>query len=391
MAGDRKISDMDSIAWGSIPSSAFTPVVDPTETDEEMQNKKFLIQNIKDTYIPVAVEGVANGVATLNSSVKVVQEPASKAQASGIASLDGSSKVVQDPANSTATPTASKIPIADGNGKLDSWTTATATPAASVISKSDTNGKLDSWITDGTTSAKGKVQLQDSISNETGKAITPNAIYAQITATPTGSKTPIADSGGFLDNWIKGANNKVFGSTAPYNPSALHPCGSIRSADITVQTIPTGTLWAFPCYEKRGSVISKLAVRRNSGGANGRAGIYSDLGTNRLPNSLLADLGSTTLSPSNGLTYWTANYTIPSSGVYWYVVTVDNGLPMSGVVDLDGLLGFYEDGSPNPSITKIICIKSSFVYGTLPSTFPTPSLCLFGELVPLLLRTYTSL
>jgi len=44
----------------------------------------------------------------------------SKAQASGLASLDGSSKVVQNPANATATPTASKIPIADGAGKLDS-------------------------------------------------------------------------------------------------------------------------------------------------------------------------------------------------------------------------------------------------------------------------------
>jgi len=45
----------------------------------------------------------------------------SKAAASGLASLDGSSKVVQDPANATATPTASKIPIADGSGTLNSW------------------------------------------------------------------------------------------------------------------------------------------------------------------------------------------------------------------------------------------------------------------------------
>jgi len=49
-----------------------------------------------------------------------------KALASGLASLDGSSKVVQDPANATATPTASKIPIADGSGKLDGWVTLTA-------------------------------------------------------------------------------------------------------------------------------------------------------------------------------------------------------------------------------------------------------------------------
>ena len=39
--------------------------------------------------------------------------------ASGVASLNGSTKVVEDPANATATPTASKIPIADGSGNLD--------------------------------------------------------------------------------------------------------------------------------------------------------------------------------------------------------------------------------------------------------------------------------
>jgi len=41
-----------------------------------------------------------------------------KAAASGVASLDAASLVVQNPANATATPTASKIPIADASGKL---------------------------------------------------------------------------------------------------------------------------------------------------------------------------------------------------------------------------------------------------------------------------------
>ena len=47
-----------------------------------------------------------------------------KAAASGLASLDGSSLVVQNPANATATPTASKIPIADGSGLLNGWISA---------------------------------------------------------------------------------------------------------------------------------------------------------------------------------------------------------------------------------------------------------------------------
>lgn len=49
-----------------------------------------------------------------------------KAVASGLASLDASSLVVQNPANATATPTASKIPIADESGKLNGWVDASA-------------------------------------------------------------------------------------------------------------------------------------------------------------------------------------------------------------------------------------------------------------------------
>lgn len=46
-----------------------------------------------------------------------------KAAASGLASLDASTLVVQNPANATATPTASKIPIADGSALIDGWVT----------------------------------------------------------------------------------------------------------------------------------------------------------------------------------------------------------------------------------------------------------------------------
>lgn len=46
-----------------------------------------------------------------------------KDAASGVPSLTAGSLVTQNPANATATPTASKIPIADGSGKLDGWLT----------------------------------------------------------------------------------------------------------------------------------------------------------------------------------------------------------------------------------------------------------------------------
>lgn len=45
----------------------------------------------------------------------------SKAAANGLASLNASSKVVQNPASSASTPAASKIPIADANGQLNDW------------------------------------------------------------------------------------------------------------------------------------------------------------------------------------------------------------------------------------------------------------------------------
>jgi hypothetical protein len=51
---------------------------------------------------------------------------ASKAAAEGLASLNALSTVVQNPANATATATASKIPIADGSGTLNTWVTSPA-------------------------------------------------------------------------------------------------------------------------------------------------------------------------------------------------------------------------------------------------------------------------
>lgn len=57
----------------------------------------------------------------------------SKAAASGLASLNASTKVVEDPANATATPTQNKIPIADGvGGKLAVGWLPTGTGATEV-------------------------------------------------------------------------------------------------------------------------------------------------------------------------------------------------------------------------------------------------------------------
>lgn len=64
----------------------------------------------------------------------------SKAAASGLASLNSSSKVVQDPANATATPTASKIVQADGTGKIATGWVPDLSATYATAAKGVTNG-----------------------------------------------------------------------------------------------------------------------------------------------------------------------------------------------------------------------------------------------------------
>lgn len=59
----------------------------------------------------------------LETAIGLKLDASEKSAANGVASLNASSLVVQNPANATAVPTASKIPIADGSGKLDGWVT----------------------------------------------------------------------------------------------------------------------------------------------------------------------------------------------------------------------------------------------------------------------------
>lgn len=54
----------------------------------------------------------------IDTALAAKQSLSEKGAASGYASLNGSTKVVEDPANATASPTASKIPIAGAGGKL---------------------------------------------------------------------------------------------------------------------------------------------------------------------------------------------------------------------------------------------------------------------------------
>ena len=71
----------------------------------------------------VSATSGANKVVKANASGKI--DASFGGAASTLATLNGSGKVVEDPANATSTPTASKIPIADGSGKLNGWVDST--------------------------------------------------------------------------------------------------------------------------------------------------------------------------------------------------------------------------------------------------------------------------
>ena len=147
----------------------------------------------------------------------------SKASASGLASLDANSLVVQNPANATATPTASKIPIANANGQLAAgWggaastlatlnasskvvedpANATATPTASKIPIADGAGKLASgW--GGAASTLATLNASSKVVEDPANA----------TATPTASKIVMADGAGKIsDGWLPTLDGGTFGA-----------------------------------------------------------------------------------------------------------------------------------------------------------------------------------
>lgn len=142
-------------------------------------------------------------VSGLVAALAAKEATANKGAASGYASLDGSTKVVEDPANAQTTPAASKIPKADGSGKLAAgWggsastlatlngsakvvedpANATATPTASKIVIADGSALVDGWVSDATTGVKGKVKLANCLG---GTAALPDVIAIKETGGPT--------------------------------------------------------------------------------------------------------------------------------------------------------------------------------------------------------------
>jgi hypothetical protein len=83
---------------------------------------KYKINGTALAYTDVGAD--ASGAAAAVTTTSIGAIPTSqKAAASGVASLNSSSLVVQNPASATATATASSIPISDSSGTLNSWVT----------------------------------------------------------------------------------------------------------------------------------------------------------------------------------------------------------------------------------------------------------------------------
>lgn len=110
--GTNTHSDIDTAISNSVSHIANTS--DPHNTTWAQVDKT--VSSIAD--ITTKSHTALSDIGT-NTHAQIDTFVSSKAAASGLASLDGSSLVVQNPANATATPAASKIPIADGSGDLD--------------------------------------------------------------------------------------------------------------------------------------------------------------------------------------------------------------------------------------------------------------------------------
>ena len=144
----------------------------------------------------------------------------SKAAANGLASLNASSLVVQNPANATATPTASKIPIADGSGDLDAWISDASTTVKGLVE----------LATDGETTAGLAVQASD------GRLAIDGWLARSETWTRT-SNTTFTVSGDQRAVFVPGAKIKVTQTSTKY----FYVVSASYSSPSTTVTITGGS------------------------------------------------------------------------------------------------------------------------------------------------------
>lgn len=160
----------------------------------------------------IADANIAAGALSANRVAGTAEVQTNKAAAGGYASLNSSTKVVQDPASAQTTPAASKMPLADGVGKIaDGWLSANVSLLGPLID-------LGSEVTGTLGETRGGT-------NQTSY-ILGDILYAS--AANTLSKLPGNTS----------TTRQFLRQTGNGSSSAAPAWDTIQSADVPFQTVP---------------------------------------------------------------------------------------------------------------------------------------------------------
>jgi len=205
------------------------------------------------------------------------------------------------------------------------------------------------------------------------------------------SETPA----GKVKGLSKSEMSKIIESVIPPHALGNHSGGSLHliGSACGSATLSTGKLWAIPCFERKGSIINCIAVRRTAACAGVHIGIYSDLGSQRVPNQLIIDSGELNIC-YYPMQYWYASplpFTIPYTGVFWFAMTIAGNMLMVTNDGLIDLLGWIDPHLGGDAMQPIFGVSAPFTYGSLPASFPSPiTMEITNGHVPAMWKGYTA-
>lgn len=192
------------------------------------------------------------------------------------------------------------------------------------------------------------------------------------------------------------------GVLPPYDPAGnLRLVGCDTSVNLTTGLCVPDVLWALPCFEKEGSILSKIGIRRTGWGSWVRVGIYSDEDLRRVPNKRLVNCPELHMdAPIVGLNYFTANplpYTFVYTGIYWYVILFSTNITLQVISDTlfkNEMIGYSDPNLLAGLAQQVVGIQAAFPYADLPDPFPAAMTLLLqtgGLSVPAIFRQYAKI
>jgi hypothetical protein len=152
-------------------------------------------------------------VTNLVTDLAAKEATANKGASSGYASLNSSTKVVEDPANATATPTASKIVIADASGLVDGW------------------------VSDAAAGTKGKIKLAGNLG---GTAALPTVVSVQAGAVTEAGLTTADNTTADVSSTKHGFAPKSPADATKFMNGASTPAyAQVKDSDLSTSDITT--------------------------------------------------------------------------------------------------------------------------------------------------------